>query len=123
VHWQVIKLLLDNFQNILIPIFNVQNMVKKADRKIGKKSVRAMLTWSHYLFRMRLMEKAKFTDSNVFVVSEKYTTKTCTNCMRLHPTIGGNKFFKCPHCNVKMERDLAAGRNIFLKNVTCSSHH
>jgi putative transposase len=118
VHWKAIAFLLSNFQNVLIPIFEVSRMVRKAERRIGRESVRKMLTWRHYVFRQRLMEKAKFTDSNVFVIGEEYTTKTCGNCFQLHHDIGGRKVFQCPHCNVRIDRDANASRNIFLKNVS-----
>lgn len=118
VHWKAINFLLSRFQNILIPSFDVSRMVRKADRKIGKQSVRKMLTWRHYTFRKRLIEKSKFTNSNVYVIGEEYTSKTCGNCFQLHHKLGGKKQFHCPHCNVKIERDLNGGRNIFLKNVS-----
>lgn len=118
VHWKTIAFLLSNFQKILIPVFEVSRMVKRSERRIGKESVRKMLTWRHYVFRQRLMEKSMFTDSDVFVIGEEYTTKTCGNCFQLHTQIGGRKVFHCPHCNVKIERDVNASRNIFLKNVS-----
>ena len=118
VHWKTIRYLLDNFDNILIPIFGVSKMVKKIDRKISKKWVRNMLSWRHFQFRMRLITKASSENKNVFVVGEEYTSKTCSNCFKQHPNLGGAKVFKCPSCHLKMDRDGMASRNIFIKNIS-----
>lgn len=118
VHWKTIRFLLDHFDNVIIPVFEVRNMVKKANRKITKKTVRNILSWRHYVFRMRLMEKAKLEGKNVFVVGEEYTTKTCGGCFKLHPKVGGAKVFKCPHCGLEVDRDAQGSRNIFLKNIS-----
>ena len=119
VHWKAIHFLVNNFQNIIIPPFQVQNMVSKkgVTRKIRAKTVRQMLGWSHYRFRMRLMQKAPLHGSKVYVCGEEYTSKTCTSCMKIHHTLGGQKIFKCPHCGIKVDRDLVGSRNIFMKNV------
>jgi putative transposase len=120
VHWKVIDFLCNNFQNILIPPFEVSGMVKRGGRRITKKCVRAMLTWRHYTFRRRLMDKATERGVAVYVMGEEYTTKTCTNCFHQHTTIGGNKMFKCRQCGVKVDRDLVGSRNIWLKNMQSS---
>ena len=41
------------FRVILLPKFNVSHMTVKGKRKIGRKSVRQMLSWSHHKFRTR----------------------------------------------------------------------
>lgn len=119
VHWKAIHFLTSTFQNIIIPPFEVNNMVtrKGLQRKIGRVTVRKMLGWRHYGFRMRLMQKASFCGTNVYVCGEEYTSKTCTSCMHIHPTLGGKKMFHCPHCGVRVDRDLVGSRNIFLKNT------
>jgi len=117
VHWKTISFVLSNFQNIIIPPFEVKNMVNRCTRKITKKSVRQMLGWKHYTFRKRLLDKSAQTCNKVIVAGEEYTTKTCTNCLVMNHKIGGNKMFVCPNCKVKVDRDVVGSRNIFLKNV------
>ena len=124
VHWKVINFLVTRFKNIVIPPFNVQDMVSKKHhaRRISAVSVRKMLQWSHYTFRMRLMEKAVQHGCTVYVCGEEYTSKACTSCMQLHPNLGGAKVYKCPNCHVHYDRDLGGSRNIFLKNtLMCKS--
>jgi putative transposase len=117
VHWKIIWFLCTNFKHIILSPFNTSKMVKKGARKINKKVVRSMLTWSHYRFRQRLLSRSAQLGVEVNVMGEEYTTKTCTNCFHQHPNIGGNKKFKCANCHVTVDRDVVGSRNIFLKNV------
>lgn len=117
VHWKTIHFLRNNFNNIILPPFNVSNMIRKVDRKIGKKSVRQMLTWRHYTFRQRLLMSLKDEHTQVHVRGEEYTSKTCTNCMNINYSLGGSKLYKCKKCKATIDRDVNGARNIFLKNV------
>lgn len=121
VHWKTIQFLLDHFSNILIPIFNVQNMINRKTRKISRKSVRQMLGWRHYNFRQRLIASAQRRNSSrIYVVGEEYTTQTCGSCLRLNKKVGGRKIYKCPSCGITIDRDLNGSRNIFMMNCHCS---
>ena len=117
-HRKAIRHLLENFDNVLIPIFQVSNMVKKVDRKITKRTVRNMLSWRHYEFRMRLMERARQEGKTVYVIGEEYTTKVCSNCFAVNNKVGGAKVFECCHCGLKADRDAMGSRNIFIKNIS-----
>lgn len=121
VHWKAIWFLCNNFKEIIIPPFNVSQMVRKGQRKINAKCVRSMLTWRHYVFRQRLVAKASLLGVEVHIKGEEHTTKTCTNCMNIHPGVGGAKVYHCRHCGVKVDRDVNGSRNIFLKNVMVES--
>jgi putative transposase len=81
-HWKVSKVLCKKFKNIFIPIFETQKMTRKDTkiRKLNNTSSRNLITMSHYLFRMRLIHQAKKYNSNIYVVNEAYTSKTCSNC-------------------------------------------
>lgn len=116
VHWKVANHLVSNFQNIIIPPFEVQQMVKRGSRVLSRKSVRSLYNWSHYRFRQRLLDRAKKQGVNVFVLSEEYTTKTCTICGHRN-NVQCAKVIKCSDCHVKYDRDLGGARNIFIKNA------
>lgn len=122
VHRKGIRFLLDNFKNIIIPPFQVSQMVKRKNRKINSKTARNLLCWSHYKFRTLLIHKASLEGVNVFVRGEEYTTKKCTNCLTINPNVKGQKILKCPYCRVKIDRDLNGSRNIFLKNISVSEN-
>lgn len=161
VHKRTARWLCENFRYVLIPRFNVSQMVHRfkqklganphvavADnrkvsgafahhtaaeldqiertappkakeewvRKIGRKTVRAMLVWSHYRFRQLLIHTAKRFDwCKVVEVREDYTTKTCGSCGTLSQSVGGSEIFKCNHCGLWSGRDRHAARNILLR--------
>lgn len=118
VHRKAAKLLVASYDTILIPRFEVSQMVEKQDRVIGAKTARSLLHWRHYAFRQLLIAKAREVPGvKVLEVSEAYTTKTCGACGHNHATIGSSKVFTCPTCRLKLGRDPHAARNVFLRNM------
>jgi transposase len=111
------KWLCETFQLILLPKFQVSNMVnKKTGRKINSTTARQMLSWGHFRFRERLQCKAhQYPWCKVVIVDEAYTTQTCGKCGILNKAVEGNKTFKCPACGFTWDRDLNGARNILLK--------
>ena len=119
VHKKLTKWLVSNYETILLPKFETSQMVTRAKRRIGSKTARQMLTWSHYRFQQRLLNKTReYRGSHVIVCDEAYTSKTCGHCGRLHEKLGGSKTFRCPHCGVTMDRDMNGARNILLRYLT-----
>jgi len=113
-HWKSANYLAKNYKNILIPIFKSGEMVKTLNHSVS----RNMMNLSHYSFRMRLIQKCEQYQSNIYVVTEEYTSKTCTSC----GTIGSlNKIdyrtYKCENCDCEINRDINGSRNIFLKHI------
>ena len=47
------------FDAIIIPPFEVSNMVNRKTRNITRKTVHKMLCWAHYQFRQCLVAKAE----------------------------------------------------------------
>jgi len=123
-HKKLTKWLVENYELILLPEYNTSNMAnKKRSRKISKPSVRAMMTWSPYRFKQRLLMKAKLEGNTcqVVIVSEHHTTMTCGECGCLNRNVGASKMFECSGCLSTMPRDWNAARNIFLRHVTTST--
>ena len=58
-HHKIARYLADNFDIILLPTFETSDIVMRGKRKLRKKSVRQMLTLSHYRFKRFLKHKAK----------------------------------------------------------------
>jgi putative transposase len=118
-HKKHIKWLCEQYDCILLPEFNTQRMVRRGQRKIRSKTAKAMLTWSHYRFRQRLISKVReYPWVKLIICDEHYTTKTCGNCGTLHHKLGGAKTFVCPTCAVVLDRDANAARNILLRFIT-----
>ncbi len=119
IHRKLAKWLCENYEVILIPTFESSRMVRKADRKIRSKTVRSMLTWSHYGFRQLLKDKAElYPWVKVVECEEPYTSKTCGQCGVINTTLGGSKVFKCKACHYVADRDINAARNILLRYLS-----
>jgi putative transposase len=117
VHRKTALWLVKTFDAIIIPPFNSGEMAKKAKRKIGSKTVRKMMTWAHSRFRDKLVSKAEEHGKQVFLVSEAYTSKTCSACGWIDQKLGGKKIFSCKRCGLHVDRDLNGARGIFLRGM------
>lgn len=113
---------------MLLPTFGTRDMVNKSEssggrvkRKISKDTARNMLMWSHYKFKLRLLDKARQWGKTVVVVSEAYTSKTCTRCGWQNETLGKSKIFNCKQCGLVADRDLNAARNILIRNAAAAA--
>ena len=70
--YKAILYLTSNYNTILLPSFESQEMVKS--KKLNRKVKRDMNTYSFYKFKQRLEHKCKLTkNSNVKIVNEAYT--------------------------------------------------
>ena len=66
VHRQTVSYLVRHYKVVFIPTLETSSLVVRAKRRINTKSVRSMLTWSHYTFKQLLIALAK--RSGVLVV-------------------------------------------------------
>jgi putative transposase len=119
-HWKTIDFLVKNFQTIILPNFEVKQMTQLTanSRKINSKTVRNMLSLSHYSFKCKMEYKCRSLNRNLLIVNESYTSQTCGKCGNLNKQLGGQKIFNCLNCKVKIDRDLNGARNIMLKTCT-----
>lgn len=117
-HCKTIRFLINNFKTIIIPDTNLKNMTMKKKRALNNKTVRSLLTLSHYRFRERLLMKSKITKNlNVIVTGEEFTSKTCGWCGCVNE-IGSKKEWKCKDCKIHLDRDINGARNILIKWMT-----
>lgn len=116
-HWKTASYLCRNWQLIVISDFQVQQMIPKRLRKIRSKTVRQMLSLSHYAFRQRLLFKAESLGCQVSIWNEAYTTKTCGNCGGIQE-MGGKRSYDCKKCNVISDRDIGAARTFLIRFLT-----
>ena len=114
-HKKTAKFLIDNFDVILLPTFETSQMARKAKRRIKSKSVRQMLTLSHYKFKQFIKHKAFEHGKIVLDVNEAYTSKTVSWTGEIVKNLGGSKTIKSPSTGQKMERDLNGARGVFLR--------
>ena len=118
-HKKLSTWLCKNYRVILLPKFETSTMIRRGQRKIGSRTVRSMVTWSHYRFRQRLISKSReYSWCNVVLCDESFTSKTCTNCGVLNHSLGGSKVFACNACNLVIDRDVNGARNILLSYIS-----
>ena len=115
-HHQIARFLVDNFDIILLPTFETSQMTIRKGRKIRSKTVRQMLTFSHYRFKQFLKHKAFETGKLVLDVNEAYTSKTVSWTGEIIHNLGGRKKIKSSDGRI-MDRDLNGGRGIFLRSL------
>jgi len=118
-HHKASKFLTDNFDVILLPTFETKDMACKTRRKIRKKSVRSMLTFSHYKFKQFLKWKCEQTGKTVLDVDESYTSKTHPQTGKIR-NIGSAKRIRLLDGSW-VNRDIVGAFNILLKALTDSS--
>ena len=114
-HHKVAKHIVQHNDLILLPRFETQQMIRKGKRKIHSKTVRQMVTWSHFKFQQRLIHKAKKYDKIVELCEEHYTSKCCSNCGNIKWNLKGQKVYYCRECKSRFGRDINGAKNILLK--------
>lgn len=117
-HWKTAHFLCSTFKHILLPSFEVSNMVQKSlphrARCINSKTVRKMLSLSHFAFKQRLAYMGERMGCHVEIVNEAFSTQTCGGC-GMRKKMSGLKHYKCDCCSFELDRDYNGARNIFLK--------
>ena len=114
-HYQIANFLVKRYSKIVLPKFGSKAMSSKLNRRLHTKTVRSMLGLGHYAFRQRLLSVAERYGVEVDICTEEYTSKTCSSCGWIHPTLGGSKVYKCRSCGLCIDRDLNGAFNIYLK--------
>jgi len=116
-HYKLASWLCRTYSTIFLPAFGTKQMVS-GECILRKKTKARMLTLSHYRFKQILILKAKEYGTNLHVMGEEYTTKTCC-CGKLNDKVGGSKTYICvdPVCGYRADRDVNGSRNIFIKGL------
>ncbi len=117
IHFKTARFLVDNFDVILLPTFESSQMVGKSSRKLRSKTVRAMLTWAHYQFKIRLKNKALELGKKVIDVCEAYTSKTVSWTGEIK-NVGGSRVISSG--GITLDRDLNGARGIFIRSLVDS---
>ncbi len=109
IHWKLANALLKNYDTVIIPEFEEQKKCKT----LRKSTNRQMFGISHSLFRNRLSHKADIQGKRVIVMTEEYTSKTCSQCG--HYNIPTDRQYYCSSCRLSIHRDINAAKNIMMK--------
>jgi putative transposase len=119
-HLRVAFDLVKNNDVILLPTFETKKMVIKKDdpnrkRKIRAKTVRSMLSLSHYKFKLMIKWLAKKYGKVVIDVNEAHTSRTLWDGTTIS-NLGGAKFIR--HQGKVVGRDVNGARNILIRFLT-----
>lgn len=112
-HNQVASYLTKSYNVVFLPTFDTRQMKKDLPSSVN----RMIDVFSHYRFKMKLLEMAKRRNSQVFIVDEFKTSKTCGNCGGEN-NIGCLEHWQCEICKFHHERDINSARNIMLRSLT-----
>ena len=115
-HCRLAKYLVDNYHYVLLPKFETSKMVIRGNRKIHSDVARQMLSWKHFEFRKRMMDKTRESPwCKVLIVDEHLTSQTCSDCGNRDSKLGSKKQYNCKQCKFQGDRDANAAKNIFLR--------
>ena len=117
-HWKVCNYLVKNYSVIILPHFNVKDMISKSKRKLRKTVVRSMLSFSFYEFSQRLEQKCIEYGIRLIRSNESYTSKTNSFTGEIF-NVGSREWFE--YQGVKINRDINGARNILLRAMRDSS--
>lgn len=114
-HYKTINYLTSTYEYILLPSFESQELSKKCNSTTSRR----LLQLKHYRFKERLKDACKLkANCNVEIVTEEYTTKTCTGCGNIDRHVGSAEIYNCSPCGLRVGRDINGARNILLKTIT-----
>jgi transposase len=112
-HHKTIDYITKNYQSIIIPPFESQDMVTNSrNRRLN----RNLLELKHYMFRSRLESKCILRGCSMIVNTEEYTSKTCGRCGNINE-VGSKDIFTCNKCKLSVDRDVNGARNIYIKTI------
>jgi IS605 OrfB family transposase len=115
-HWQSAAWLVKSYDTIYLGNMSTQGIISNK-RNLPKTVKREVNFLRPFTFRMRLQTKAEEYGSEIILVDESYTSKTCTVCKTINNSLGSLKTFKCSNCSHVWDRDYNAARNIFLRGL------
>jgi len=111
-HWSISNMLVKSYDKILIGSMSTKSICKRGGNLTANMKQLAY-SLSNSEFKNRLASKAAEYGSEMIVVNEYLTSKTCGGCSKTH-NVGSSKQFNCPRCPYRADRDLNGARNIAL---------
>jgi IS605 OrfB family transposase len=115
-HNQVSCFLARNYKYILIPEFGTSDLQQSID--IHSTTKRRMNGLAHYKFQQKLIHQCKKYGSQIEIVDESYTSKTCGNCGKVKNDLGSACHYECSDCGYNLDRDIHGARNIWIKTYS-----
>lgn len=113
----VVNELLANYDTIYMEDLNTTGILR--NHKLAK----AIQEVGFYRFKSVLQSKALVHDKQVVLIDRFYpSSKTCSCCRYKKKDLKlSDRFWVCPECNTKHDRDINAARNILIEGQKSSS--
>ena len=114
-HYFIINELFREWDIVVFPVLNVSRIIRRKGRCFDKLMAHRLSCISHYKLRMRCKHRAETLGGKyVIEVGEPGTSRTCGHCGHWHQGLGGSRVFRCPRCQVEIDRDVNGARNNLL---------
>ncbi len=103
-----------NYGDIYAESLNVKELSEESESKTMKKQFRDA-AWS--TFMNILLYKAEEAGTVIHRVDPAYTSQICSRCGNIVEKDLSVRIHECPYCNLKMDRDINAARNILKRGL------
>jgi len=67
------------------------------------------------IFVITLIAKAEYAGRKIIKIDPKYTSQLCSQCGNIVKKDLSVRMHNCPHCNLILDRDINAARNILAR--------
>lgn len=115
-HNKLALYLCKRYNEIILGKFSTKNMISK-NKKLSTFNKLYSGAISHDKFRRKLENKCNEYNRKLEIVQEHYTSLTCTNCcnIKTKKELSNLRYYKCINCNILIDRDINAARNMLFK--------
>lgn len=115
-HYKSANFLCKNYTDIYLGKLSTK-LISSKDKNLQRSEKLFGYTISHNKFRTILQQKSEQYGTNVHLVCEGYTSRTCGKCGNVK-VIGLERIYNCSNksCNAELDRDINAARNILIKH-------
>jgi len=108
---KIARELIDQNDVIVIEDLNTQGLVK--NHHLAKSIMDS--AWNTFV--MILLAKAEEAERKVIKIDPKYTSQLCSQCGNIVKKDLSVRIHDCPHCNLILDRDVNAARNILARGL------
>ena len=118
-HNHIASFVAQTSKEIITSKLDLKKIANKQKRNVGKDIVRNMNFKNISKLENKLKSVCEKYTTKLHIVDESYTSLTCSNCMhkKEKAELKCKRIYNCTHCNLTMDRDYNAAKNILLKHL------
>lgn len=103
-----------NHGDIYAEDLDILRMIRDSDSRTMRKLYRDA-AWS--TFMCKLEYKAECAGTSIYLVDPHNTSNLCSGCGRMVKKDLSVRIHECPHCNLRLDRDVNAAKNILSRGL------